>query len=83
MAKLEQNINAQGFTDEAIRQRRLQWLKSHREEYAGQYVALHGDVLVGHGRTIREAHDQARENGVMQPFLVHLSSETEILFAGW
>lgn len=83
MAKLEQNINTVRFTDEEMRQRRLQWLKSHREEYAGQYVALDGDVLVGHGRTIREAHDQAKERGVRQPFLIRVSSETEVLFAGW
>ena len=83
MAKLEQNINAGRSTDEDMRQRRLQWLKSYREKYAGQYVALDGDVLVGHGRTIREAHDQAKERGGRQPFLIRVSSETEVLFAGW
>lgn len=69
--------------DDAMRQRRLDWLKTHREEYAGQYVALVGDKLVGHGRTMREANDQARKNGVKDPFLVHLTSESEVLFAGW
>jgi hypothetical protein len=69
--------------DEKIRQRRLEWLKAHREEYAGQYVALLGDVLVGHGATIREAHEQAKQKGVQNPFLVRVTSEHEILFAGW
>jgi Family of unknown function (DUF5678) len=69
--------------DQAMRERRLDWLKTHREQYAGQYVALAGDTLVGHGRTMREAHDQARKNGVEKPFLVHLTSESEVLFAGW
>ena len=69
--------------DDAIREQRLEWLKAHREEYAGQYVALAGDVLVGYGRTIREAHDQAKEKGVENPFLVRLTSESEVLFAGW
>lgn len=69
--------------DEATRERRLNWLKTHREQYAGQYVALMGDRLVGHGWTIREAHDQAKANGVANPFLVRLTSESEILFAGW
>lgn len=69
--------------DDAIRERRLEWLKAHREEYAGQYVALAGDVLVGHGRTIREAHEQAKEKGVENPFLVRLTSESEVLLAGW
>ncbi|MGH9427233.1 MAG: DUF5678 domain-containing protein [Terriglobia bacterium] len=69
--------------DDEIRQRRMEWLKAHREEYAGQYVALAGDVLVGHGATIREAHEQAKQKGVENPFLVRLTSESEVLFAGW
>ena len=69
--------------DDEIRRRRMEWLKSHREEYAGQYVALAGDVLVGHGATIREAHEQAKQNAVENPFLVRLTSESEVLFAGW
>ncbi|MDQ3688284.1 MAG: DUF5678 domain-containing protein [Acidobacteriota bacterium] len=69
--------------EDAIRRRRLAWIKAHREEYAGQYVALHGDVLVGVGRTIREAHWQAKEKGFKNPFLVRLTSENETLSAGW
>ena len=69
--------------DDATRLRRLEWLKAHREEYAGQYVALDRDVLVGHGATIGEAHNQARQKGVHFPFLVRVTSENEILFAGW
>lgn len=75
-----QDANAE---DNVMRERRLDWLKTHREEYAGQYVALVGDALVGHGRTMREANEQARKNGVKDPFLVHLTSESEVLFAGW
>jgi len=40
-------------------------------------------VLVGHGPTIREAHEQARQQDVENPFLVFLTSESETLFAGW
>ena len=76
-------IQSNNGDDDATRERRLNWLKAHREEYAGQYVAMVGDVLVGHGRTIREAHEQAKENGVENPFLVRLTSENEVLFAGW
>ena len=69
--------------DEEVRLRRLDWLKAHREEFAGEYVALDGDVLVGHGATIAEAHEQAKRKGVQSPFLVRLTSEKEILFGGW
>lgn len=70
-------------SDEDLRQRRLEWIKSHREEYAGQYVALCGDRLVGSGRTIREAHEQAKEKGYQNPFLVRITSEHDTLCAGW
>jgi coproporphyrinogen III oxidase len=69
--------------DDEIRQRRLEWLKAHREEYAGQYVAMDGEVLVGHGATIGEAHGQAKLKGVRSPFLARVTSENEVLFAGW
>ncbi|MFN7931363.1 MAG: DUF5678 domain-containing protein [Blastocatellia bacterium] len=68
---------------EVQRLRQLEWLKTHREEYAGQYVALDGDRLVGQGRTMAEAHQQARQNGVEQPFLMRMTSEDEILPGGW
>jgi hypothetical protein len=61
----------------------MAWLKAHREEYAGQYVALDGDRLVGSGATIREAHDQARQRGVADPFLTHISSASDAPFGGW
>lgn len=65
------------------RQQHMNWMKAHREEYAGQYVALDGDRLVGQGRTLAEAHTQARQNGVNDPFLVRLTSESEVLCGGW
>jgi len=65
------------------RARRMAWLKAHREEYAGQYVALDGDRLVGSGATIREAHNQARRHGVPDPFLTHVSSASDAPFGGW
>lgn len=69
--------------DDEIRQRRSEWIQAHREEYAGNYVALAGDQLVGVGRTIREANEQAKAKGCKNPFLVRLTSEQEILSAGW
>lgn len=65
------------------RAQHLAWLKAHREEYAGQYVALDGDRLVGNAATIREAREQARQHGVEHPFLTHISSANEAPFGGW
>lgn len=79
------NLNL-GFADKVetnTRVLRMNWLKANREKYAGQYVALNGDKLVGKGKTIREAHEQAKQNGIEKPFLVRVSSENEILSGGW
>lgn len=65
------------------RAQHLAWLKAHREEYAGKYVALDGDRLVGSGSSIREAHEQARRGGIDHPFLVHVSSVNDAPFGGW
>lgn len=61
----------------------MTWLKAHREEYAGKYVALDGERLVGCGSSIREANEQARREGIDRPFLVHVSSEHDAPFGGW
>lgn len=79
----KQETQLVNISDDDIRRRRMEWLKSHREEYAGQYVALDGDVLVGHGATIGEADKQAKAKGIVSPFLVRVTSENEVLFAGW
>ena len=76
-------INADPSTAALKRAQHLAWLKAHREEYAGKYVALDGDRLVGSGSSIREAHEQARRGGVDHPFLVHVSSVNDAPFGGW
>lgn len=83
---LQNNLREQSQTadDNAeTRRKRLEWLKANREKYAGNYVALDGVRLVGHAPTIREAHEQAKSNGVENPFLVRLESEETVLPAGW
>ena len=44
---------------------------------------LNGDKLVEKGKTFREAHEQAKQNGIEKPFLVRVSSENDILSGGW
>ena len=82
---LQNNLRRQttgSNADAETRRKRLEWLKANREEYAGKYVALDGDRLVGHAATIREAREQAQEKGVENPFLVRLESENTVLAAG-
>lgn len=79
--KVESDLGLAG-DDEQIRIERMNWLKKNREKYAGQYVALDGNRLVGIGKTIREAHTQAKEKGIKNPFLIRVSGESEILSGG-
>ena len=65
------------------RAQHLAWLKAHREEYAGQYVALDGERLVGSGATMREAQEQARRQDIEHPFLTYVSSVNDAPFGGW
>lgn len=68
--------------DKETKNRQLEWLKANREKYAGKYVALDGDVLVGHGATLREASEKAKQNGAENPFLIRVFSEETIVSAG-
>ena len=63
--------------------RELQWLKEHRDEYVGQWVALAGDRLISHGANAREVADAARGAGVAVPFLTQVDPPEEFPFGGW
>lgn len=70
-------------TSDEERQMQLEWLKQNREKYAGRYVALSKDKLVGVGQTLREAKEKAKENGVIYPFITFVYSENDVPFGGW
>ena len=74
-------LNASGLHSQD-RELHLAWLKVHREEYSGRYVALAGDRLMGEGQTIKEATERAKENGCDSPFLVYVLSSAVIANGG-
>lgn len=85
-ARCETNPNQSVLEpNDSVRKRaaHMAWLKAHREEFAGKYVALDGERLVGSGPSIREAREEARRQGIDRPFLVHVSSEHDAPFGGW
>jgi hypothetical protein len=47
------------FTDDR------QWLADHRDEYAGQWVALKFGRLVSHGKNAKEVHQTAIDAGLV------------------
>jgi hypothetical protein len=73
-----------GNGDDETRERRLEWLKSHREEYGGQYVALDGDKLIAVGSNYRVAREKALAAGKTNAFVTYLSKPDEIAeMGGW
>jgi hypothetical protein len=70
--------------DDATRGRRLEWLKSHREEHGGQYVALDGDRLIAVGPNYRVAREKALAAGKPNAFVTYLSKADEMAeMGGW
>jgi hypothetical protein len=59
------------------------WLQEHREEYAGQWVALDGDRLVSFGKNNREVLAEARRQGVRVPFVAYVEPTDALPFGGW
>lgn len=55
----------------------LRWLRDHRREYAGKWVALYGDRLVATAATAREAYAAAREQGVDMPLVELVEPEED------
>ena len=59
------------------------WVEEHREEFLGQWVALDGGNLLAHGTDARGVYDQAREQGVTSPYLVHVVPKVDAYVGGW
>ena len=70
--------------EDEIRRRRLEWLKCHREEHGGQYVALDGDQLLAVGPNYRIVREKALAAGKPNAFVTYLSKSDEIAeMGGW
>ena len=84
-AAMERALIARGepTLPDPLRRREYQWVREHRDEYAGQYVALFGDLLVAHGTDGREVLRQARAAGYGRALLVRLEAADELPFGGW
>ncbi len=74
--------NRQNISKEEQEQQ-LEWLKANREKYAGKYVALCGNKLVGKGETFREAGERAKKKGFQNSFVTFVYSENDVPFGGW
>jgi|SRR5262245_35769438 len=59
------------------------WLALHRDEYAGQWVALDGDRLLGHGKRFKEVAKAADDAGVPDALIFIVEGSQSPPFAGF
>ncbi len=59
------------------------WVKEHRAEYQGKYVALQDGELVATGKNYPEALTQAKKLGVEKPMITYIFPLDSEPFGGW
>ena len=59
------------------------WIAEHREEYLNQWVCLEGDRLIAHGMDGLEVHREAKEAGIIAPFMVRIIDEPKNFIGAW
>lgn len=59
------------------------WLREHRAEYTGQYVALYGDQLIAHGQDGRAVLRQAKSAGFPRALMIYVEALEAAPFGGW
>jgi hypothetical protein len=65
------------------RSRENEWLRNHRDEYAGQWVALDGKKLIASGDDLKEVVKTARELGAPDALMLRVESRDALPFAGF
>ncbi len=61
----------------------MTWIAGHEREYAGQWVVLDGDRLIGHGNDPLPIVQRARIEGIERPLIVHVKKEFGPSMGGW
>lgn len=61
----------------------MRWLTEHRDEYAGQWVALDGERLIASGVSAKVVYETARAAGVELPLVVQVEPADQLPFGGW
>ncbi|CAN5467013.1 hypothetical protein BH10ACI1_BH10ACI1_35290 [soil metagenome] len=64
------------------RTRDLEWLKSNRQNFIGQWIALFAGELLASGSEAKTVLQEARAKGFARPLLVHIQTD-EPFSGGW
>jgi hypothetical protein len=59
----------------------MAWVEEHRDEYAGQWVALDGKRLLKAGQSAKEVHQVAKALGVPDALIVKVIPRDRLLYA--
>ena len=65
------------------RTREVGWLKKHRDEYAGQWIALDGEKLIASGDDLKQVVSTARRLGVPDALMMRVEPNDALPFAGF
>ena len=65
------------------RSRELRWLKEHRSEFAGKWVAIEADRLVAVGDDAQEVFRAAGQAVASRPLVIQVQAPDQLPFGGW
>ena len=57
------------------RSRETAWIAAHEREYAGEWVILDGERLIGHGDDPKPIVELARSQGIERPLVMQMRRE--------
>lgn len=80
---LQEEVSKEKSNGEKSPNPNIEWLKEHRDKYAGNYVALFEGELIAFGRTIKEADTKAKAKGYKKTLLTYVPAKDEVLWGGW
>lgn len=61
----------------------VEWLQKHRDEYAGQWIALDGEKLIASGDDLKQVISTARRLGVPDALMMRVEPNDALPFAGF
>ncbi|MEW6210829.1 MAG: DUF5678 domain-containing protein [Acidobacteriota bacterium] len=64
------------------RSREHEWLRQHRDEYDGQWVALDGDRLIASGEDLKKVAETARRLGAPDALMVRVEPRDALPYVG-
>ncbi|MGA3201682.1 MAG: hypothetical protein ABSF12_04205 [Bryobacteraceae bacterium] len=60
-----------------------QWVETHRDEFAGKWVALEGECLLASGDSAKIVYRLALDMGALRPLVLKVEPSNQPPFAGW